>query len=222
MSDGTAPARKIVCPTETIQPFICSSKKDGVEVRLARTFARFTAQNIWDESSTLTLRLGGKNDMKRRTFLRNAAAGGLAVAVAPSVTRSADQKSAAPDAGLRAISTDRAPKPVGPFSQAIKANGFVFVAGITARDPKSGQVIEDDITKQTELVMENIKAILEAAGSSFDRTVKTTVYLKDMNDFDAMGKVYSSYFPAHPPARATVEVVRLHGGRVEIELIALA
>ena len=83
-------------------------------------------------------------------------------------------------------------------------------------------MIEDDVTKQTELVMENIKAILEAAGSSFDRTVKTTVYLKDMNDFDAMGKVYSSYFPAHPPARATVEVVRLHGGRVEIELIALA
>jgi 2-iminobutanoate/2-iminopropanoate deaminase len=160
--------------------------------------------------------------MKRRTFLRDAAVGGLAVAVAPSVAGSADSKSVASDPGLHAISTDRAPKPVGPFSQAIKANGFVFVAGITARDPKSGQVIEDDITKQTELVMENIKAILEAAGSSFDRTVKTTVYLKDMNDFDAMGKVYSRYFPAHPPARATVEVVRLHGGRVEIELIALA
>ena len=159
--------------------------------------------------------------IQRRSFLQNAAIGGLAVAVAPAVADSTEALPAAETAQLRAISTDRAPKPVGPFSQAIKANGFVFVAGITARDPKSGQVIEDDITKQTELVMENIKAILEAAGSSFDRTVKTTVYLKDMNDFDAMGKVYSRYFPAHPPARATVEVARLHGGRVEIELVAL-
>jgi 2-iminobutanoate/2-iminopropanoate deaminase len=162
------------------------------------------------------------NDMKRRTFLRNAAVSGLAVAAAPAVASSADNKSSSSGTRLQAISTDRAPKPVGPFSQAIKANGFVFVAGITARDPKSGQVIEDDITKQTELVMENIKAILEAAGSTFDRTVKTTVYLKDMNDFDAMGKVYSRYFPSHPPARATIEVARLHGGRVEIELIAVA
>lgn len=160
--------------------------------------------------------------IQRRSFLRGAAVGSLAAAVGPAVTSEARALPAADAAPLRAISTDRAPKPVGPFSQAIKANGFVFVAGITARDPKSGQVIEDDITKQTELVMQNIKAILEAAGSSFDRTVKTTVYLKDMNDFDAMGKVYSRYFPAHPPARATVEVVRLHGGRIEIELVALA
>jgi 2-iminobutanoate/2-iminopropanoate deaminase len=160
--------------------------------------------------------------MERRTFLRNAAASGLAVAVAPRAADSADDKLASARGKLRAISTDRAPKPVGPFSQAIKANGFVFVAGITARDPKTGQVIEDDITRQTELVMENIKAILAAADSSLDRTVKTTVYLKDMNDFDAMGKVYARYFPSHPPARATVEVARLHGGRVEIELIALA
>jgi 2-iminobutanoate/2-iminopropanoate deaminase len=160
--------------------------------------------------------------MRRRTFLRNAAASGVAAAIAPSVASSADTKTASSGTKLRAISTDRAPKPVGPFSQAIKANGFVFVAGITARDPKTGQVIEDDITRQTVLIMENIKAILEAAGSSFDQTVKTTVYLKDMNDFDAMGKVYSRYFPNHPPARATVEVARLHGGRVEIELIAVA
>lgn len=160
--------------------------------------------------------------MKRRSFLRDAAVGGLAVAAAPSAAYAADTKAAPTDATVQAISTDRAPKPVGPFSQAIKANGFVFVAGITARDPKTGQVIEDDITKQTELVMQNIKVILEAAGSSFEQTVKTTVYLKEMNDFDAMGRVYSRYFPAHPPARATVEVARLHGGRVEIELIALA
>ena len=160
--------------------------------------------------------------MKRRTFLQNVAAGGLAAAVAPSIASASDNQAASLGEKVHAISTDRAPKPVGPFSQAIKANGFVFVAGITARKPKTGQVIEDDITRQTELVMENIKAILEAAGSSLDRTVKTTVYLKDMNDFDAMGKVYSRYFPTHPPARATVEVARLHGGRVEIELIAVA
>jgi 2-iminobutanoate/2-iminopropanoate deaminase len=160
--------------------------------------------------------------MKRRTFLRNAAASGLAAAIATGVTGAADNKPIATGTRLRAITTDRAPKPVGPFSQAIKANGFVFVSGITARDPKTGQVIEDDITRQTELVMENIKVILEAAGSSFDRAVKTTVYLKDMNDFEAMGKVYSRYFPSHPPARVTVEVARLHGGRVEIELVALA
>jgi 2-iminobutanoate/2-iminopropanoate deaminase len=160
--------------------------------------------------------------MKRRTFLRNAAAGGLVATVVPGVATSADEKRATAGAQVREISTDRASKPVGPFSQAIKANGFVFVSGITARDPKTGQLIEDDITRQTELVMETIKAILEAAGSSFDRAVKTTVYLKDMNDFDAMGKVYSRYFPSHPPARATIEVSRLHGGRVEIELIAVA
>jgi 2-iminobutanoate/2-iminopropanoate deaminase len=162
-------------------------------------------------------------DMKRRTFLGNAAAAGMVAAVAPRMATGSDDKAAeASRPKPREIFTDRAPKPVGPFSQAMKANGFVFVAGITARDPKTGQVIADNITLQTKLVMENIKAILEAAGTSLDRTVKTTVYLKDMNDFDAMGKVYSSYFPTHPPARVTVEVSRLHGGRVEIELLALA
>jgi 2-iminobutanoate/2-iminopropanoate deaminase len=160
--------------------------------------------------------------MERRTFLRNAAASGLVAAVAPEVANAVQTKPAPAITRLREISTDQAPKPVGPFSQAIMANGFIFAAGQTARDPKTGQVIEDEITRQTERVMENLKAILESAGSSLDKTVKTTVYLKDMNDFDAMGKVYSRYFPSHPPARATVEVSRLHGGRIEIELIALA
>ena len=160
--------------------------------------------------------------MERRTFLRNAAASGLVAAVAPQVANAVQTKPAPAITRLREISTDQAPKPVGPFSQAIMANGFIFAAGQTARDPKTGQVIEDEITRQTERVMENLKAILESAGSSLDKTVKTTVYLKDMNDFDAMGKVYSRYFPSHPPARATVEVSRLHGGRIEIELIALA
>jgi 2-iminobutanoate/2-iminopropanoate deaminase len=158
--------------------------------------------------------------MKRRTFLRHAAASGLVAA--SGVAIGAKDKPAPAGPKLRAISTDRAPKPVGPFSQAIEANGFIFVAGQVARDPRTDQVIEGDIALQTERVMENIKAILEAAGSSLDRAVKTTVYLKDMNDFDAMGKVYSRYFPSHPPARVAVEVVRLHGGRVEIELMALA
>jgi 2-iminobutanoate/2-iminopropanoate deaminase len=160
--------------------------------------------------------------MKRRAFLGKAVATGLVAAVGPSVATSSDKTTETSKPKLRVISTERAPKPVGPFSQAIKANGFVFVAGITARDPKTGQVIEDNITRQTELVMENIKAILEAAESSLDRTVKTTVYLKDMNDFDAMGKVYSRYFPTHLPARVTVQVSQLHGGRIEIELLALA
>jgi 2-iminobutanoate/2-iminopropanoate deaminase len=160
--------------------------------------------------------------MKRRTFLSNAAAGGLLAAVVPGAASSAQAEPGGSGPKLQAISTPRAPKPVGPFSQAIKANGFVFVAGITARDPQTGQVIEGDMRKLTERVMESIKAILEAAGSSLDRTVKTTVYLQDMKDFDAMGEVYSRYFPAHPPARATVEVARLHGGRIEIELIAVA
>ena len=161
--------------------------------------------------------------MKRRTFLRNGAASGLFAAVAPEVADSSESRPAAKSgAKIREISTSRAPKPVGPFSQALQANGLIFVAGQTARDPESGQVVEGNITVQTERVMENLKAILEAAGSSLERTLKTTVYLKDMDDFDAMGRVYSRYFPSHPPARATVEVSRLHGGRVEIELIALA
>jgi len=160
--------------------------------------------------------------MKRRSFLRNAVTAGLAAAAAPAAGRSSAGGAVSKGADLRAIFTDRAPKPVGPFSQAILANGFVFVAGQTARDPKTGQVVEGSISIQTERVMENIKSILEAAGSSLDRTVKTTVYLRDMNDFDEMGKVYSRYFPAHPPARVTVEISRLHGGRVEIELMAVA
>lgn len=114
--------------------------------------------------------------MKRRTFLRNGAASGLVAAVVPGVARGSEPSpAAASGTRLREISTNRAPKPVGPFSQAIKANGLIFVAGQTARDPQTGQVVEGDITVQTERVMENLKVILEAADSSLDRTLKTSI-----------------------------------------------
>ena len=121
------------------------------------------------------------------------------------------------------ISTEKGPKAIGPYSQAIKANGFVFISGQTAFDPATGKSIEGDTAKQTVRTLENLKAILEAAGSSFDRVVKVSVFLKDMDDFSAMNEVYARYFPANPPARSTVEVARLpRDFRVEIDLIALA
>ena len=121
------------------------------------------------------------------------------------------------------ISTERGPKAIGPYSQAIKANGFVFVSGQIPLDPATQQLVEGGITPQTERVMENLKGIVEAAGSSLDRTVKTTVYLADLGDFAAMNEVYARYFKQEPPARATVEVARLpRNVRIEIELIALS
>jgi len=121
------------------------------------------------------------------------------------------------------ISTDRGPKAIGPYSQAVKANGFVFVSGQIALDPKTNQFVEGDVARQTERVLENLKGIVEAAGSSLDRAVKTTVFLKDLGDFAAMNQVYGRYFPAEPPARSTVEVARLpRDVRVEIDLVALA
>ena len=121
------------------------------------------------------------------------------------------------------ISTDRGPRAIGPYSQAIRAGGFLFLSGQVSLDPATQQLVQGDIAAQTTRVLENLKGILEAAGSSLDRVVKTTVYLKDMNDFSAMNEVYARYFPSAPPARATVEVARLpKDARVEIELIALA
>lgn len=121
------------------------------------------------------------------------------------------------------ISTQRGPKALGPYSQGIRANGFIFVSGQGAIDPATGQAVEGDIARQTERTLENVKTIVEAAGSSLDKAVKVTVFLKDMNDFAAMNEVYSRYFPIGPPARSTVEVARLPRDlRVEIELIALA
>jgi len=121
------------------------------------------------------------------------------------------------------ISTEKGPKAIGPYSQAIKANGFVFVSGQTALDPASGKAIEGETAKQTERTLENVKAILQAAGSSLDRVVKVGVFLKDLNDFAVMNEVYARYFPANPPARTTVEVARLpRDFLVEMDVIAMA
>ncbi len=123
---------------------------------------------------------------------------------------------------IEIVATDRGPKAIGPYSQAVRANGFVFLSGQIPLDPKTQQVVEGDVAVQTERVLENLKGVVEAAGSSMQRVVKTTVFLADMNDFSAMNEVYSRYFVNHPPARSTVEVSKLPKSvRVEIDLIAL-
>jgi 2-iminobutanoate/2-iminopropanoate deaminase len=121
------------------------------------------------------------------------------------------------------IATQKGPKAIGPYSQAVKAGGFIFTAGQIALDPSTNQLVEGDVAQQTARVLENLKAIVEAAGSSLDRAVKATVYLKDMGDFAAMNEVYGKYFAQGPPARSTVEAARLpRDVRVEIDLIVLA
>jgi 2-iminobutanoate/2-iminopropanoate deaminase len=121
------------------------------------------------------------------------------------------------------IATEKGPKAIGPYSQAVKANGFIYTAGQIPFDPATGQLIEGDVAAQTGRVMDNLKAIVEAAGSSLDKTVKATVFLKDMGDFSAMNEVYGRYFANNPPARSTVEVSRLpRDVRVEIDLVVLA
>ena len=120
------------------------------------------------------------------------------------------------------IANDRGPKAIGPYSQAIRANGFVFVSGQIPLDPATQQLVAGDISVQTERVLENLKGIVEAAGSSLDRVVRATVFLADMNEFAAMNEVYGRYFRTQPPARSTVQVSRLpRDVRVEIDVIAL-
>lgn len=122
-----------------------------------------------------------------------------------------------------AISTPDAPKAIGPYSQAIKANGFVFVSGQVAIDPATQQVLAGDVAAQTERVMKNLSAILKAAGSSLENVVRSTVFLKNMGDFTAMNEIYGKHFTSTPPARSTVEVARLPKDvLVEIDVIALA
>jgi len=122
---------------------------------------------------------------------------------------------------MKIISTEKAPKAIGPYSQAVVSNGFAFLSGQIPLDPATGQLIGGDVAAQTVRVLENLKAVLEASGSSLGRVVKTTVYLKDMGEFAQMNAVYSEYFPENPPARATVEAARLpRDVRVEIDCIA--
>ena len=120
------------------------------------------------------------------------------------------------------VATPSAPSAIGPYSQAVVAPPFVFTAGQIALVPSTGQLAGDDIRSQTRQVLENVSAILRAAGSSLEHVVKTTVFLKDMAEFQAMNEVYAEFFPASPPSRSTVEVARLpRDVRVEIEATAI-
>ena len=122
-----------------------------------------------------------------------------------------------------AIATGQAPKAIGPYSQAIRANGFVFVSGQGGVDPATQQLVSGGVKEQTERVMKNLDAILRAAGSGLDKVVRCGVFLKDMNDFAAMNEVYARFFPSTPPARTTVEAARLPKDcLVEIDAVALA
>ena len=122
---------------------------------------------------------------------------------------------------FRAVHTDRAPAAIGPYSQAIAANGFLFTAGQIPLDPSTGQVVTGDVTAQTERVLANLAAVLQAAGASWDKVVKTTVFLHDMNDFPAVNQVYARVLGAARPARSTVQVAALpRGVLVEIDAIA--
>ena len=120
------------------------------------------------------------------------------------------------------IQTDRAPQAIGPYSQAVKARGFVYASGQIPIDPATGQFVAGGITEQTEQVLKNVAAVLEASGSGLDKVVKTTVFLADMEEFAAMNEVYTRFFSSEPPARATVQAAGLpRNSKVEIEVIAL-
>ncbi len=124
---------------------------------------------------------------------------------------------------MEQIHTDSAPQAIGPYSQAIKANGLVFLSGQIPLDPAKMQIVEGGIQEQTEQVFQNIKAVLAAAGTSMGNVVKTTVFLSDMNDFSAMNEIYAQHFGENRPARSTIQAARLpRDVRVEIEVVALA
>lgn len=125
--------------------------------------------------------------------------------------------------GKQAISTERAPAAIGPYSQAIRSGNLIFVSGQISIDPETGKLVEGDVAAQTGQVLKNLNAVLLAAGSGLEKVVKTTVYLRDLGDFRRMNEVYATFFGQTPPARATVEVSRLpRDVAVEIELIAEA
>jgi len=129
------------------------------------------------------------------------------------------------DSGKKVVQSDAAPKALGPYSQAIVAGGLVYCAGQIPLDPATGNIVAGGIAEQTRQVLKNLRAVLRAAGSDLDRAIKTTVFLKNMDNFAAMNEVYGrpEYFGAQPPARSTVEVARLpRDVLVEIELVALS
>jgi 2-iminobutanoate/2-iminopropanoate deaminase len=120
------------------------------------------------------------------------------------------------------IATAGAPKAIGPYSQAIVAHGLAFLSGQIPLDPSTGKLVEGDVSVQTERVLENLRAVLDACGSSLARVVKTTVFLQDMDDFPKMNEVYARYFAEHPPARSTVQAARLpRDVKVEIDAVAV-
>jgi 2-iminobutanoate/2-iminopropanoate deaminase len=152
--------------------------------------------------------------LNRRTFFIAAALGSFASRAFAGIARSKPMK--------KQVQTDKAPKAIGPYSQGIIANGFVFCSGQIPIDPATGELNTGSIEDQTRQVLKNIGAVLEAAGSSFDEVVKCTVFLQDMNDFAKMNAVYAEFFKAPNPARAAVQVARLpRDVKVEIEAIAL-
>ncbi len=122
----------------------------------------------------------------------------------------------------KVIHAEKAPKAIGPYSVAIESAGFIFCAGQTGIDPATGDLVNADLEAQTRQVLTNLKNVLEAAGSSLDKVVKTTVFLRDMADFPKMNTIYAEFFSSNPPARSTIAVAGLpKGGIVEIEAIAL-
>lgn len=123
---------------------------------------------------------------------------------------------------LQFVASDHAPRAIGPYSQGVIANGFLFTAGQVAFDPKNGEIVPGDVKAQTARVMENLQAVLQAAGTSFQRVVRTTVFLASMDDFAAMNQVYAQAFGDHKPARSTVAVKTLpRNALVEIDVVAL-
>lgn len=124
---------------------------------------------------------------------------------------------------IEPIVTPDAPQAIGPYSQGVKAHGFLYTSGQIALDPATGTLVPGDFAAQVERVMKNLKAILEAGGSNFSRVIKATVYVTDLKQFDTLNRIYASYFGDHKPSRTTVEVPALpKGAQVEIDLVALA
>jgi 2-iminobutanoate/2-iminopropanoate deaminase len=121
----------------------------------------------------------------------------------------------------KVIHTEKAPKAIGPYSQAIQAGNFLFLSGQIPLDPKTGELVKGDIRQQTQQVLENIKGVLESQGLGMGNVVKATIFLKDIGDFNQVNEIYTTYFPSSPPARSTVEVSKLpRDADIEIEVVA--